>query len=48
MINKTDITSYNESGNIINTNFKEIKENIQKRIREKNNPLELNHKAEYN
>jgi len=47
MINKSDIRSYDESGNIIKTNFKEMKENIQKRIRDKNNPVELNHKVEY-
>ncbi|MGV2449761.1 UNVERIFIED_CONTAM: GLPGLI family protein [Ralstonia mannitolilytica] len=47
MIKNSDITSYDESGNIMKTNFKEMKENIQKRIREKNNPIELNHKVEY-
>ncbi|QBJ88106.1 GLPGLI family protein [Chryseobacterium gleum] len=47
MINKSDIRSYDEGGSIIKTNFKEMKENIQKRIREKNNPIELNYKVEY-
>ena len=47
MINKSDITSYDDSGNIIKTDFKEMKESIQERIRENNNPLELNHKVEY-
>jgi GLPGLI family protein len=47
MINKSDVASYDESGNKVKTNFKEMKENIQKRIREKNNPIELNHKVEY-
>lgn len=47
MINTSDITSYDEAGNKIKTNLKAMKENIQKRIREKNNPIELNHKVEY-
>ena len=47
MIKKSDITSFDENGNIIKTNFKEMRENIQKRIREKNNPIELNYKVEY-
>ncbi len=47
MIKKPDITSFDENGNIIKTNFKEMRENIQKRIREKNNPIELNYKVEY-
>lgn len=47
MVNKSDVTSYDESGNKVKTNFKEMKENIQKRIREKNNPIELNYKVEY-
>ncbi|WP_426480678.1 hypothetical protein [Chryseobacterium sp. R2ACT005] len=47
MINTSEITSYDESGNKIKTNFKEMTGNIQKRIREKNNPIELNHKVEY-
>ncbi|RXM38131.1 GLPGLI family protein [Chryseobacterium sp. CH21] len=47
MINKSDITSHDESGNIIKTNFKQMKETIKKRIRENNNPIELNHKIEY-
>lgn len=47
MFNKSEITSYDESGNKIKTNFKEMTGNIQKRIREKNNPIELNHKVEY-
>lgn len=47
MINKADVKSYDESGNLIKTDFKEMKENIQKKIREKNNPIELNYKVEY-
>lgn len=47
MINKSDVTSYDEGGNKVKTNFKEMSERIQKRIREKNNPIELNHKVEY-
>ncbi|MDQ1858520.1 GLPGLI family protein [Chryseobacterium sp. WLY505] len=47
MIKKSDIIAYDENGNIMKTNFKEMKENIQKRTREKNNPIELNYKAEY-
>ena len=47
MINKSDVISYDEVGNVTKTNFKEMKENVQKRIREKNNPIELNHKVEF-
>ncbi|WP_312392377.1 GLPGLI family protein [Chryseobacterium sp.] len=47
MINKSDVISYDEGGNAIKTNFKEMKENTQKRIREKNNPIELDHKVEF-
>jgi len=47
MINKSEITSYDEGGNTIKTNFKEMKESTQKRIRAKNNPIELNHKVEF-
>ncbi|WP_347218000.1 GLPGLI family protein [Chryseobacterium sp.] len=47
MINKSDVTSYDEGGNKIKTNFKEMKESIQKKILEKNNPIELDHKVEF-
>ncbi|MCF2220966.1 GLPGLI family protein [Chryseobacterium sp. PS-8] len=47
MINKSEITSYDEGGNTIKTNFKEMKENTQKRIKAKNNPIELNYKVEF-
>ncbi len=47
MINKSDVISYDEDGNTTKTNFKVMKEQAQKRIREKNNPVELNHKAAF-
>lgn len=47
MINKSDVISYDEGGNTTKTNFKVMKEQTQKRIREKNNPVELNHKAAF-
>lgn len=47
MIKKSEVISFDESGNIIKTNFKEMKENTQKRILEKNNPIELKYKVEY-
>ncbi|MFZ4931081.1 GLPGLI family protein [Chryseobacterium sp. Mn2064] len=47
MINKSEISSYDESGNKTKTNFKEMTDNIRKRIRERNSPVELNHKLEY-
>jgi GLPGLI family protein len=47
MIKKNEVTSFDESGNIIKTNFKEMKEETQKRIRGKNNPIELNYKIDF-
>ncbi len=47
MINKSEIKTYDESGNIIKTDIKEMKKNIQNRIREKNNPIELNYILDY-
>jgi GLPGLI family protein len=48
MTSKSDIISYDESGNIIKTDFKKIRDETQKRIVSKNNPIELNHKVDYN
>jgi GLPGLI family protein len=47
MINKSDIKDYDESGNEVKTNFKKMKEDIQRSIRRKNNPIELNYKLQY-
>lgn len=47
LINKSDIKSYDDAGAEIKTDYKAMREGIQERIREKNNPLELNQKIEY-
>jgi hypothetical protein len=47
MINKSEIKTYDESANIMKTDIKEMKKNIQNRIREKNNPIELNYTLDY-
>lgn len=36
-----------ENGNPVDMNLKQLTENIQKQMRENNNPIELNHKIEY-
>ncbi len=47
MISKSDVTSFDENGNVIKTNFKEMKEASQRRIRERNNPIELTNKLDF-
>lgn len=47
VLNKSDIQHYDEAGNSIETDFKKMKESIQKRIRNNNNPIELNLKLDY-
>ena len=47
LINKSDIKSFDDGGNLIKTNFKEMLEDIQKSIRKKNNPIELNYKIDF-
>lgn len=46
-INKSDVTSYDDAGNIVKPNFKEMIESVQKKIKNKNNPIELTQKIEY-
>lgn len=46
-LKKSDVINYDDGGNIIETNFKEMREAMQKTIRAINNPIELNHKVEY-
>ncbi|WHF52592.1 hypothetical protein QGN23_04765 [Chryseobacterium gotjawalense] len=36
-----------ENGNPVDMNLKQLTENIQKQMRENNNPIELNYKIEY-
>lgn len=47
VLNKSDITNYDEAGNIVDTDMKKMKESIQERIRNTNNPIELNQKLDY-
>lgn len=46
-LKKSDINTYDDSGNLIKTDFKGMREGIQRRIRTRNNPIELTYKIEY-
>lgn len=46
-LKKSDVINYDDGGNIVKTDFREMREMMKKHIREKNNPIELNHKVEY-
>lgn len=47
LVNKSDVTVYDEQNNIVETNLKKMKESTQKRIRNNNNPIELNQKLDF-
>lgn len=47
MINKSRIKTYDDGGNEIKTDFKEMIGGIQKSTRKKNNPIELNYKIDF-
>jgi GLPGLI family protein len=46
-IKSSDITKYDEGGNEIKFDFQKELEHMQKRIQNRNNPIELNHKIIY-
>ena len=47
VLNKSDVTKYDEEGNIVETDLKKMTESIQERIRNNNNPIELDQKLDY-
>ncbi|WHF51924.1 GLPGLI family protein [Chryseobacterium gotjawalense] len=47
-VNKSDIIQYDENGQVIRIDFKKKIGEIRNRILEKNNPIELNYKIDYN
>ncbi|QBO58644.1 GLPGLI family protein [Chryseobacterium salivictor] len=47
VLNKSDVTNYDEAGNIVETDLKRMTESIQERIRNNNNPIELDQKLDY-
>lgn len=46
-IKPSAIINYDEAGNIVKTDLREMREMMKKHIRAQNNPIELNHKVEY-
>ncbi len=47
MINKSDVKRYDDAGNLIQNDFAKENRLMQQRIRERNNPIELDRKIEY-